>query len=133
MLIWRRLEEPAVLTLAQILTYAVAVAAGSLLVGLVPPMLSGVIGAEITASVGGLLAAGGVVGALSCYWGVWWLERIALYLVGLGWVLLSPAVIGSSLLSLHGKWLVILLLVLAVFDTFKRYRRIDWAYLDPAK
>jgi hypothetical protein len=55
--------------------------------------------------------------------------------VGLGWVLLLPAALFFALAGRgsSGIWLVVALVITALSDVFKRYRRIDWAYLDPAR
>jgi uncharacterized membrane protein YhhN len=67
--------------------------------------------------------------------GNWWLERVALLITGLGWVLLLPA---TLTFALQGRgtgtiWIIVALIFTAIGDVFKRYQRIRWAYLDPAK
>ncbi|WNM72807.1 membrane protein [Arthrobacter phage RedFox] len=132
-LITERLAEPRWITLLQVLSYIVAAAAGSLVVaGAFPYLFRGVLSPVITAGVGLILGVGALIGVGACWGGVWWLERVALLLVGLGWVLLVPSVV-----SVHMWWLVklfiLLLLAGLLLDVCKRYRRIDWAYLDPTK
>lgn len=131
--IWGRLEEPAAITAAQIVVYLVAFAAGLVAIaGGFPYLLGWYLEAWVTACVGLVLATGGVLGAVACKGGVWWLERIALLLVGLGWVLVLPSLAWVRL-SPTVKFFILLLLITAVLDVYKRYRRIDWAYLDPSK
>lgn len=127
------LAEPRWITALQILTYVAAGAAGTLVVvAAFPYLFRGVLSPWLAFAVGAVLAVGGVVGAVSCLRGTWWLERVALLLVGLGWVLLVPSVAAASLHPLV-RTFIFLLIVVAVVDCAKRYRRIDWAYLDPTK
>jgi hypothetical protein len=104
-------------------------------VGSAPVFLTGSIGPLLSVLVGGVLVVGGIVGAVAVVAGHWWLERVALLVVGLGWVMLLPAALffavagrGSS-----GIWLVVALVITALSDVFKRYKRVDWAYLDPTR
>lgn len=131
--ITERLAEPRYITGLQMLTYLLAAAAGTLvIVGAFPYVFHAMLSPAIAAAVGAILASGGLVGLVSCWRGVWWLERVALLLVGLGWLLLVPSVV-----AVHMWWMVklfiLLLLGVALIDVGKRYRRIDWAYLDPTK
>jgi hypothetical protein len=84
--------------------------------------------------VGSILLVGGTLGALSVVTGAWWLERISLLIVAVGWIALLPAVISRAATGgTSAIWLVVALLAVALADIFKRYRRIDWAYLDPTR
>lgn len=128
-----RLAEPRYITALQIISYLAAGAAGALVVFAAFPFLfRGVLSPWMAVAVGVVLWAGGGIGVGSCLRGVWWLERVALLLVGLGWLLLLPSVFAAGMNSLI-RGFVILLIVVAVVDCAKRYRRIDWAYLDPTK
>jgi hypothetical protein len=76
---------------------------------------------------------GGLLGAITVLFGNWWLERVSLLVVGLGWTLILPAAL-SFAISGRGQsavWLVVALIFAALGDIFKRYLRIQWAYLDP--
>lgn len=130
--IWHRLEEPQAMTAVQILTFLAASAAGVTVVfGGFPYFLEEAIG-PLALGVASILIVGGLVGAFSCLRGIWWLERIALLLVGLGWFLFIPSLMYVPL-RMPLKVFMIILVCIALFDIFKRYRRIDWAYLDPTK
>lgn len=132
-LIVGRLAEPRYITALQIVSYLAATAAGLLVVfGAFPYLFRGILSPWVAAAVGVVLAGGGVVGVAACWRGVWWLERVALLMVGLGWLLLVPSVFAAGI---HGlvRGFILLLLIVAVVDCAKRYRRIDWAYLDPTK
>lgn len=132
-MIWGRIAEPRYITAFQIVTYMAAVAAGLLVVFAAFPFLfRGVLTPAVAVSVGLVLAVGGAIGVVACWRGVWWLERVALLLVALGWVLLVPSVMAAGLHYLV-RTFILLLVVVAVVDCCKRYRRIDWAYLDPTK
>lgn len=133
-IITRRLAEPAVITALQVGSYIASGAAGSLVVfGALPYLFAGAVSPWVAFVVGMILGTGSIIGAISCFKGVWWLERVALLLVGLGWILLVPSVVTVNQFPLLVKTFVLLLIVIAVFDIGKRYRRIDWAYLDPTK
>lgn len=113
----------------------IALIAGILtLSGSFPALIQGTVGPIIGIIVGTILAVGGVIGTGATLAGAWWLERIALQLAGLGWGLIVPA---SVTFAMGGgspiRWLILLLLLTCILDVFKRYRRIDWAYLDPTR
>jgi hypothetical protein len=132
----RLLREPTGINMAQLLAYIMAGAAGLLAaVGGAPTFVQGTIGPVLSVAVGSVLALGGIIGAVAIIFGHWWLERIALLITGLGWVLLLPAALffAFSGRSTSGIWLVVALVIVALSDCFKRYKRIDWAYLDPTK
>lgn len=129
----RHLEEPSWITGFQLVSHALACAAGILVVaGAFPFLFWGVLSPWGSALVGLVLAVGGALGVGACIGGTWWLERVALLLVALGWVLLVPSVLAVDMWPLV-KAFILLLLAVAVIDVCKRYRRIDWAYLDPTK
>ncbi|MHA7292631.1 hypothetical protein [Arthrobacter sp. HLT1-21] len=120
------------MTAVQILTFLAASAAGvTAVLGGFPYFLQMAIG-QLAVGVGAILAIGGLIGAASCLRGIWWLERVALLLVGLGWALFVPSLMYVPL-RMPLKVFLLLLVFIALFDIFKRYRRIDWAYLDPTK
>ncbi|QOI67666.1 membrane protein [Arthrobacter phage Orcanus] len=132
-MIMGRIAEPSAITALQILSHFTAASAGGLVImGAFPYLFRGIISPVMAFGVGLILAVGGAIGVASCWRGVWWLERVALMLVGLGWVLLVPSVLAIHLTGLVKSFLLLMLAV-AVFDVAKRYRRIDWAYLDPTK
>ena len=130
------LHEPAAINAAQFLGNVAAAGSGLLaIMGGMPNILTAQIGPVMAVAVGAILLLGGALGALSVATGTWWLERISLLVVAVGWVSLLPAA-----LSFAGRpgsngsiWLVVALLAVALSDIFKRYRRIDWAYLDPTR
>ncbi|QGH74508.1 membrane protein [Arthrobacter phage Kuleana] len=127
-----RLAEPAAITALQIGSHFLAACAGALVIlGAFPYLFSG-ISPAVAFCVGLVLMAGGVLGVGACYRGVWWVERVALVLVGLGWLLLVPSVVAVDLHVMF-KAFIFIMLAVALFDVGKRYRRIDWAYLDPTK
>jgi hypothetical protein len=124
------------INVAQVLAYSMAGMAGLLAaIGAAPSFVTGSIGPLLSVGVGTVLAVGGIVGTVALLMGHWWLERIALLVTGLGWVLLLPAAIyfAASPRSSSGIWLVVALLIVALADCFKQYKRIDWAYLDPTR
>lgn len=127
-------HEPAWISAAQVITNVAASVAGLLAaVGGVPVLITGTIGPVLAVGVGSVLFLGGMLGALSVLMGTWWLERVALLIVGLGWALILPAALTVAINSNSAVWLVVALICAAIGDVFKRYRHIDWAYLDPMK
>lgn len=130
------LHEPAAINAAQFLANVAAAVSGLLAVmGGMPNLLTAQIGPVMAVLVGSILMLGGSLGALSVATGMWWLERISLLIVAVGWVSLLPAAVSfaNSPRSTGTIWLIVALLVVALADIFKRYRRIDWAYLDPTR
>jgi hypothetical protein len=133
--ITRWLREPSAINAAQILQYTVAVFAGTMAAFGVssPVFMTNTIGPKLILAVGIVLAVGGLTGATAVITGMWWLERIALFIVGTGWIMLLPAAVFFAATGSNSAiWLVMVLVVWALCDVFKRYRRIDWAYLDPS-
>lgn len=128
-------REPAVINGAQVVGNLAAAGAGLLAaLGGSPTLITGAIGPVLSVGVGGLLVIGGVLGTVTVLMGNWWLERVSLLIVGLGWTLLLPACFAAIFTrGSYAVWLVIALIFAALADIFKRYRRIDWAYLDPAR
>jgi hypothetical protein len=128
-------REPKMINAAQVFTNLAAAGAGLLAaVGGSPTLLTGQIGPVLSVVVGLVLVVGGVLGSITVLVGNWWLERVALAVVGLGWIMILPAALGFAMTGKSsGVWLVVALIFAALGDVFKRYRRIDWAYLDPAR
>jgi len=130
------LHEPAAINAAQFLANAAAAAAGLLAVlGGMPALLTAQIGPLMAVAVGAILLVGGTLGAVAVATGAWWLERLSLLIIAVGWVAVLPAALSFATTpkSSGSIWLVVALLFVALADIFKRYRRIDWAYLDPTR
>jgi hypothetical protein len=129
------LREPAIINGAQVAGNLAAATAGLLAaIGAFPTLITGQIGPVLSVGVGSVLVVGGLLGSVTVVLGMWWLERVALLVTGLGWLLLLPASLAFALSGRGtGVWLVVALIFTALGDVFKRYRRIDWAYLDPAR
>jgi hypothetical protein len=132
----RMISEPRAINTAQIILYIIAAAAGlAAAVGALNPLFtSATVGPWIIITVGIILALGGITGGYAVIAGLWWVERIALIVLGVSWIMLLPAALFFAF-STHNSaiWLVIALLATAVLSLFIRYRRIDWAYLDPTR
>lgn len=127
-------HEPSWINAAQVITNVAASCAGLLAaVGGLPVLVTGTLGPQLAVGVGSVLFLGGMLGAISVLLGMWWMERVALLTIGLGWLLLLPASLAVAANGSSAIWLVVALIFAAVGDVFKRYRRIDWAYLDPTK
>jgi hypothetical protein len=128
-------REPQAITVAQVITNVAAASAGCLAaIGAGPQFLTGQVGPVLSVIVGLTLVFGGVLGSVTVLFGNWWLERVGLLILALGWAMLLPACIGAVLSNRSpGIWLVIALIFAALGDVYKRYQRIQWAYLDPAK
>lgn len=128
-------REPKAINGAQVITNFMAAAAGFLAAtGGLPGILTGQIGPVLSVVVGTILVIGGIMGGFAVLFGNWWLERVALLITGLGWVLLLPACVSfafSGKATSYTIWLIVALLFAALGDIFKRYLRIQWAYLDP--
>lgn len=130
------LWEPSIINAAQIVGNITAASCGVLAaLGGLPNIITGTIGPVLAVGVGAILLIGGLMGAVTVVLGMWWLERVALLITGLGWVLMLPACVtyAYSGRGTSAIWLVIALILTAISDVFKRYRRIDWAYLDPMR
>lgn len=132
----RMISEPRAINTAQIILYAIAAAAGlAAAVGALNPLFaSATVGPWIIITVGVILSIGGITGGYAVIAGLWWVERIALIVLGVSWIMLLPAALFFAFTTHNSAiWLVIALLATAVLSLFIRYRRIDWAYLDPTR
>ena len=130
-------REPKAINAAQFVIYAAAAISGALAaMGGLPIIVTGQIGPILAASVGTVLLIGGILGSFSVLYGNWWLERVALLITGVGWLMLMPATFSyatSGRGTSYTIWLIIALLFSALGDIVKRYLRIQWAYLDPQR
>jgi len=126
-------REPKAINGAQVITNFAAAGAGIMaVIGAAPTFVTGQVGPLLSVIVGSILVVGGITGGVTVLLGVWWLERVALLITGLGWALIMPAALGYAMSSRSpGIWLIVALLFAALGDIFKRYLRIQWAYLDP--
>jgi hypothetical protein len=133
----RFVREPAFINSLQIVGYAIAATAGMLAsLGGLPNIINGQIGPVLSVIVGAILVLGGFVGAWAVISGQWGLERIALWITGLGYMALFVPTLFFAFTpgrTTSTIWLIVALEAAAIIDNMKRYRRIDWAYLDPAK
>ena len=130
------ISEPRGINVAQIILYAVAAVAGSAAaIGAINPLFtSTTVGPWVIILSGCFLAAGGVTGTVAVIAGMWWLECVALVACGIGWLVLVPAAVTFAVTTNNSAiWLVVALLSAVLCDAYKRYRRIDWAYLDPTR
>jgi len=130
------ISEPRGINVAQIILYGVAAVAGvAAFLGAISPLFTtSTVGPWVIATSGGFLAVGGAIGVPAVVRGLWWLECIALIVTGVGWLILVPAAAYFAVTSHNSAiWLIIGLLVAVLCDAYKRYRRIDWAYLDPTR
>jgi hypothetical protein len=129
-------REPRAINGAQVVINIAAATAGSLAaVGAGPVFLTGQVGPVLSFTVGIILVIGGVIGGITVLLGNWWLERVALMITGLGWLLLLPAALSFAISTPkgYGIWLIVALIFAALGDILKRYLRIQWAYLDPRR
>jgi len=130
-------KEPAFINFLQVVGYSMAVICGLLsMLGGVPNIITLQLGAVLSVIVGSMLVSGGLIGSFAVCRGLWWIERVALWITGLGYVaLLIPtlAYAANGRTTTSTIWLIVALEITCIIDAFKRYRRIDWAYLDPSK
>jgi hypothetical protein len=130
-------KEPAFINALQALGYLLAVVCGLLAaLGGIPTIITFQLGAVLSVIVGSMLVFGGSLGFFAVFKGLWWVERVVLWIIGLGYVAL---ILPTLEYAIQGKasnstiWLIAALEFASLIDCVKRYRRIDWAYLDPAK
>jgi hypothetical protein len=129
-------REPKAINGAQVVINLAAATAGALAAnGAGPVFLTGQVGPVLSFTVGIILVIGGITGGITVLFGNWWLERVALMITGLGWLLLLPAALSYAISTPrgYGIWLIVALIFAAIGDIFKRYLRIQWAYLDPRR
>jgi hypothetical protein len=134
--LYRWVREPRVINAVQIIAFSLAAGTGLLAaLGGIPNLLTGTIGAVLSVAIGTILVIGGSIGAFAVIVGFWWMERIALLITGLSYALLLFVTLWFAFTRSSSStiWLIVQLEILAICDNIKRYRRIDWAYLDPTR
>lgn len=133
----RWVREPAFINALQITIYFILIACGLLAsTGGIPTIVTGQIGPVMSVTVGTVMIVSGCVGACSVIGGIWWVERVGLIIGIVGYAaLLVPTLYYafSGRASNSTIWLIVLLELQAILASIIRYRRIDWAYLNPAK
>lgn len=128
-------RDPRFINFVQFIIYALTAFCGVLAAtGSLPQIITAQIGPVLSLVVGLFLIISGSVGAFAVFGGHWWLERIGIRIswIGLGLLILVTLFFAFSRSS-SSIWLIVALEVMAIGDAIKRYRRIDWAYLDPTK
>lgn len=129
-------RDPAFINFIQCLMYCMVAVCGILsATGGLPTIVTGQIGPVLSMVLGTILIIAGGIGACAVYTQHWWLERIAIRVFWLGLGLLTIITCIYAFLPTRNStiWLIIALEIMAIGDSIKRYRRIDWAYLNPAK
>jgi hypothetical protein len=129
-------HEPWAINAAQIFQFALSILFGFMAAmgAATPQFIANTITRPLIIAVGVLWIIGGALGAYAVARGKWGWERVALWITGLAFFMLLPAAVYYSFTGKSPAiWIVLGLIVWALLDIFKRYRRIDWAYLDPAK
>jgi hypothetical protein len=130
------ISEPRGINVAQIILYTIGAVSGAAAVAgaISPAFTSTTVGPWVIILSGCFLTVGGVTGTVAVVTGMWWLECVALVACGIGWFVLLPAAVTYALTTHNSAiWLVVALLSAVLCDAYKRYRRIDWAYLDPTR
>ena len=82
----------------------------------------------------GLIAfAGAATAGVAAYAGAWWLERVGLWAIGLGYFLTLLAICLMPGLDRFFKVLAAISVAQAILALVARYGTISWAYLDPMR
>lgn len=129
-------RDPAFINFVQFVMYTMVAFCGLLAAsGSLGTIMAMQIGDTMSLFVGGLLIIAGTIGACAVFTAHWWLERIGIRIFWLGLFLLMVVTLGYAFTAAKSPtiWLIFALEILALGDAIKRYRRIDWAYLNPAK
>lgn len=77
---WSRLHEPRIISAVYGAAYAVASIVGLWALASPPRSLEGAAGVALTALIAGAIAIGGLLGVVTVAWGIYWMERTAVYL-----------------------------------------------------
>ena len=129
--LWRKVREPRVISVTYFVIYGVLFAAAVSALLDPPRSVEGHIGAVAMALLASMLAFGGLVGAPSALFGIWWLERTAVFAIAM-----SALIYGGIVAALHvtgtGNRLLQLGFVLAVLlMQIVRWHRIRQRPYDP--
>lgn len=129
-------RDPRFINFVQFVIYTLTAFCGVLAAtGSIPQIVTAQIGPVLSLVVGLFLIISGTLGAFAVFGGHWWLERVGIRIswIGLGLLILVTLFFAFTRSQSSTIWLIFALEVMAIGDAIKRYRRIDWAYLDPAK
>jgi hypothetical protein len=131
------IREPWFINLLQVIGYGLGIACGLLAaLGGIPNIVTFQLGPFLAVTVGTVLTLAGILGSYSLVRGYWGLEQVALWGFGIGYVALLIPTFAYAVnpgRSTSTIWLIVALEIQAILATMIRYRRVDWAYLDPAK
>jgi len=128
---WQKIREPRVISVTYFVIYAVLFAAAVSALLDPPRSVEGHIGAVAMTMLAAMLAFGGLVGAPSALFGIWWLERTAVFAIAV-----SAFIYGGIIIALHsvgtGNRLLQLGFVVTVFlMQIVRWHRIRQRPYDP--
>lgn len=125
--IWARIHEPQQVTAAYIGQHILAGVIGTWFM-FDPP------GGQIVGFGVGLIAfIGAATAGCAAYAGAWWLERVGLWAIGLGYFLTLIAICLMPGLDRFFKTLAAISVAQAILALVARYGTISWAYLDPMR
>lgn len=131
--LWGRVHQPRVISVLYFAIYLCMLGGGFAALVDPPASIEGEIGAASMIMLAGLLAFGGLIGAIASLPGIWWLERTAVLSIGLATVLY-----GGIIATLHytgtGNRLLQLSFVLTVgLMQTVRWHRIRERPYDPSR
>ena len=131
--LWERVHQPRVISVIYFLIYLCMLGGGFAALVDPPGSIQGAIGAGSMTTLAGLLAFGGLIGAIASLPGIWWLERTAVLSIGL-----AAALYGGIVATLHwtetGNRLLQLAFVLTVgLMQAVRWHRIRERPYDPGR
>ena len=94
--LWRKVREPRVISVTYFVIYGVLFAAAVSALLDPPRSVEGHIGAVAMTMLAAMLAFGGAIGAPSALFGIWWLERTAVFAIAM-----SALIYGGIVTTLH--------------------------------
>lgn len=125
--IWARIHEPQQVTAAWLVQHTLAFVIGAWFMADPPG------GVWVGFSVGLIAAIGAATAGVACYAGQWWLERVGLIAIALGYFLTLLAIFLMPGLDVFFKTLASISVAQAIAALWARWGTISWAYLDPMR
>ena len=128
---WQKIREPRVISVTYFVIYAVLFGAAISALLDPPRSVEGHIGAVAMTMLAAMLAFGGLVGAPSALFGIWWLERTAVFAIAVS-ALIYSGIVATLHVSGTGNRLLQLGFVVAVLlMQIVRWHRIRQRPYDP--
>ena len=131
--VWAWVSEPKAETITQWSVYLVLTVTGAAAALYPPSSIEGILGESWMLACTVMLTAGGLLGVLVTLRGIWWLEKVAIYLLAGAVGMYLATVVEAQLEGEGQRYLQIGILAAFLLLMLKRWLRIRRGSFDPEK